>query len=200
MKKKRMAGEYEITHSIHIGGDEIVMGENPNAPEDERYMIADCKRYGMLMQYNNCFVGDDFTELAEMFAERLTEQVQQLKQQHGKMPCGVKPIGLDECARLPDEGDIKGKVIVIKADSLRPEHRVPINQLYLANSGNGTHIRARGTAVYCTNLYDKRDVRMERYDIIGIIEPENLPEWAKKGLDEITAKREKAENNKGKER
>ena len=29
METKRMAGPYEITHAIHIGDREIVLGENP---------------------------------------------------------------------------------------------------------------------------------------------------------------------------
>ena len=198
--EKRMAGGYEITHAIHIGNTEIVMGENPKAPEDERYMVADYKEKGILAQYVNCCASDDFVELAEVFAERLTEQIRQIKKQRDKTLCGKKPIDRNEGALLPLADDIKGKVIVINADCLRPEYRSPINQLYLANSGNGTSMNARGTAVYCTNLYDKSDTRMERYDILGIMEPENLPEWAKKGLDEIQTKRAQAENNKKKKK
>ena len=34
-QEKRMAGDYEIIHALHIGDREIVLGENPSAPEDE---------------------------------------------------------------------------------------------------------------------------------------------------------------------
>lgn len=37
-QEKRMAGDYEIIHALHIGDREIVLGENPSAPEDERYV------------------------------------------------------------------------------------------------------------------------------------------------------------------
>lgn len=39
-QEKRMAGDYEIIHALHIGDREIVLGENPSAPEDERYVCA----------------------------------------------------------------------------------------------------------------------------------------------------------------
>ena len=32
-QEKRMAGDYEIIHALHIGDREIVLGENPSAPE-----------------------------------------------------------------------------------------------------------------------------------------------------------------------
>ena len=44
-QEKRMAGDYEIIHALHIGDREIVLGENPSAPEDERYVCAFCREY-----------------------------------------------------------------------------------------------------------------------------------------------------------
>lgn len=183
--EKRMLGDYEITHSVHIGKNEIVMGENADALEGERYIVADCKREMIFLKYENCYISDDFTELAEIFAQRLTEQVETLKQAHERMPCGLKPISRQECTPLSGKDDITGEVIVLDADKLRPEHRVPINQLYLVTGGNGARLNARGTAVYCTNLYSKEETRVERYEIIGILRKQSLPEWAEKCLADI---------------
>ena len=194
--EKRMAGDYEITHSVRIGEFEIIMGENPNAPDGERYIVANGKQRNIFTSYESCYVNDDFIAIAEEFAQRLTEQVQQLKAEREKMPCDTKPIDRSGCTPLPSEGDIKGKVIVINPDALKPAYRVPTEQLYFARHGNGTSMRARGSAIYCTNLYSKEDTRMERYDVIGTIEPEKLPEWAKKGFDEITSKQEKSKKAK----
>ena len=44
-QEKRMAGDYEIIHALHIGDREIVLGENPSAPEDERYVCAFCQQH-----------------------------------------------------------------------------------------------------------------------------------------------------------
>ena len=198
--EQRMAGDYKITNSVHIGEDEIIIGENPNASDGERYMVANCRQRNIFISYESCYVNDDFIAIAEEFARRLTEQVQQLKAGREKMPCDIKPIERSECTPLPDEGDIKGKVIVINPDILKPAYRVPIEQLYFARHGNGTSMRARGSAIYCTNLYSKEDIRVERYNVIGIIEPEKLPEWAKKGFDEIMAKQEKSRKAKEAER
>ena len=42
--EKRMAGDYVITHALHIGDREIVLGENPAGANDERYMCAVCQK------------------------------------------------------------------------------------------------------------------------------------------------------------
>lgn len=84
--EKRMMGDYEITHSVFIGDHEIVIGENLENKDGYYYMIADARRMDLYISYENCLVSDDFTELAEQFAIRLSEQVNQLKEDHKKLP------------------------------------------------------------------------------------------------------------------
>mgnify|MGYP006982927799 CR=1 FL=1 len=50
-QEKRMAGNYEIIHALHIGDREIVLGENPSAPEDERYVCAFCQQHEIFANY-----------------------------------------------------------------------------------------------------------------------------------------------------
>ena len=51
-EEKRMAGDYEIIQAFHIGDREIVIGENPNADPDERYMCAYCERNEIVALHN----------------------------------------------------------------------------------------------------------------------------------------------------
>lgn len=184
--EKRMAGNYEITHSVHIGDKEIVIGEDLDNKDGYFYMIADYRSSDILSKYENCLLGDDFTELAEIFAQRLTEQVQKVKAEHEQITVPTAFITSDKCTLINPGENIENKVIVIKPEVLRAEHRLSIKQLYLATGGNGAHGNARGSAVYCTNLYDKQHTRFERYDVMGIIEPDKLPDWAKKNLENLT--------------
>ena len=50
-QEKRMAGDYEIIHALHIGDREIVLGENPSAPEDERYVCAFWQQHEIFANY-----------------------------------------------------------------------------------------------------------------------------------------------------
>ena len=51
--------------------------------------------------------------------------------------------------------------------------------------------------MFCVNLYDNTHTRFERSDIMGTLEPEKLPEWAKRNFDKLM---EIDKNNKDMER
>ena len=77
---KRMAGDYEIIHAFHIGDKEIVIGENIEADEDERYMCAFCEKNEIMERYSDLIASDDFCEVAKLYAERLAEQAEITRQ------------------------------------------------------------------------------------------------------------------------
>lgn len=53
----------------------------------------------------------------------------------------------------------------------------------------GTYLRSR----LCIDLYTRKGRRYERMDILGTMEPEKLPGWAKHGL--LTVQQERAKKN-----
>ena len=53
--EKRMAGDYEIIHAMHIGDTEIVVGENPTAAEGHRYMSVLAILSHLLLIVNGIF-------------------------------------------------------------------------------------------------------------------------------------------------
>lgn len=83
------------------------------------------------------------------------------------------------------EHNAKPKVVVIRAECLRPEYRTADKQLVLATGGFGTYANARGRAVYTTNLYSCKEARWNREDILGIVKPEYMPDWAKERLKQL---------------
>ncbi len=173
----RKAGDYEITHAIHIGEKELVLGENLSAEDGMCYLVAYCETNGMLQRYTDCMISDDFVEVAEIFAERLQAQVQQVKEEHEQIPIPTNPIGWDQCIPMHECGDIENKIVVVRPSVLRAEHRIATKQIYIAKSGNGVKAQSRGTAVYCDNLYTGNHTRFERYDFMGVLNPEHYPEW-----------------------
>ena len=59
-QEKRMAGDYAIIHAFHIGDREIVLGENPAAERNERYMCAFCDNNGLMAGYTEVMFSDDY--------------------------------------------------------------------------------------------------------------------------------------------
>ena len=196
MADKRMINDYEVINSIHFGYREFVIGEDRNNKDGLYYLVADCERNELFEKYDNCIVGDDFTEIMEIFAQRLSEEAKLLKAEHDKIPDAVQYIKADGCIPLAHNDNLKDRIIVIKPEVLRAEHRIAANQLFYATGGNGVYPNARGTAVFCKNIYDGRTARYERYNVMGTLDAAKLPEWAKSRYDNIIDNKNRSKNEK----
>lgn len=202
-EEKRMAGDYTIIRSFHIGPKEVVLGENAAAAPGEHYLCAFCEWNDLLALYNDVLVSDNYTELVGIFADRVAEQNEILKAERNRM----KEIGVDLGA-FPAESinpiswsdDLQGKVLVLKPENLRPEYRVSAYQLVLCTGGGGASGTGRGSAVFCTDLFYGASERYGRPDILGIVPRDKLPEWAQKNLAQIEEQRSKEKRSRGQER
>lgn len=188
MDTKRMAGPYEITHAIHIGDREIVLGENPADTDGVPYMCSYCKSNDIIASYYDSVGGEDYAEIVGIFGERIKEQAE-ITQEKLRQECmdGEQSIMVTEkdCTLITSEDDLNNQVVVIRADVLRPEYRSARYQLRLCTGGFGASPHSRGSACYCKDLVTGKDSRFERRDILGVMEPDELPQWAYDGLAAI---------------
>lgn len=201
-QEKRMAGDYVIIHALHIGDREIVLGENPAVVGDERYMCAFCQNNGLTANYTEVMVSDDYPELAKLFGERVAEQAEKTRiALNGPKIQGIPnaPITAGGCEVIGHQHDLRGKIVVIKPEVLRPEYRRATCQLHLCNGGFGASPNSRGSACSCTELYSGKTSRFERSDILGVIAPENLPKWAKHYLECVQQERQAEKKSRDRE-
>lgn len=187
--KKRMAGNYEVTHSFEIGKKEIIIGEDKKASPDERFVVADYENNGIFERYVNALVGNDFADIAKIFAERIKNEAERVMDEISKIEVDTIPIYADGCTVISSEDSIKNKVVVIRADVFKPEYQIATMQLQLCTGGFGCVPHSRGSACFCTNLYSGKESRYERRDILGIIEKDKLPDWAKERLEAVQRER-----------
>ncbi len=139
-EEKRMAGDYVITHALKIGDREIVLGEDPNGVGDERYMCAFCETNSLFASYTEVMVSKDYPELVKLFGERVAEQAEKTRiALNGPKLQGIPnaPITSEGCEVIGWQHDLRGKVIVIKPEVLRPEYRRATCQLQLCTGGFG---------------------------------------------------------------
>lgn len=184
---KRMAGDYEIIHAFHIGDKEIVIGENPKADSDERYMCAFCEKNDILANYTDVMVSDDFCEIAKLYADRLSEQAEKTRQVTFKpvfQGIDTTPLTAADCTPITSDDSIKGKIIVIRQTALRQEYRMSTHQIKLCTGGFGASPHSRGSACFCVDLYTGQQSRFEREDVLGTMAENQLPQWAALGLDQ----------------
>ena len=145
-------------------------------------------------RYVDALVSKDFAEIAKIFAVRIKNEAKRVIEEISKIEVDTTPIYADGCTVIKAENSIKNKVVVIRADVFKPEYQIATMQLQLCSGGFGCEPNSRGSACFCTNLYSGKESRFERSDVLGIIEKEKLPEWAKQRLDEV--QKERAEKRK----
>ena len=199
INEKRMIGDYEVLTSIMIGDSEVALCQNPNAPKDEVFLCGYIENNGLFERLTNCIVSFSYAESAQDFGERVAakaKEVQKELEHIGKNVGDDSELTAKDC--IPDsiENCIEGKIIVIRGDLLRPEYKRASNQLLLCTGGFGAQSSPRGRTCFATRLYDAKQIQCRREDVLGIMPEENLPEWAKDGLEAIRMRSTQIHKNK----
>jgi hypothetical protein len=180
-----MAGDYEIFEAISVGHQEIVMGENPEASADERYMCAYCTANELFAQYSDVIVSDDYIEILGLFQQRIGEETEKLREELTRPEHeGIddRPVTNEGFVPIDYDNDINGKVIVIRQDALKREYRRATRQYQLCTGGFGAYPHSRGSACFCANIYTGKESRFERRDVLGIVSEEQMPDWVRDRL------------------
>ena len=196
-EEKRIAGDYEIIQSVHIGDREIVVGENQADTDGLPYLVAYYESNAIIGRYYDAVGSNDFPEIMEIYGQRIMEQAQKTRAELSKPKMqGIdnSPITAEGCTPISYDDDLNGKVIVIKPEVLRPEYRRATSQLKLCTGGFGAYPHSRGSAIYTG-----RQSRFERSDILGVLEPEHQPKWVQHSLL-VLQQAEKQKNGKEHER
>lgn len=197
--EKRMLGDYEVKQSIHIGKKEVIFGVN----ETEKYSFMVC-----YCTYDNPLsapwptegVGtDNYLEAIQVFVDRVQAQIELVKEEQSRFDFDLTPFTADDCIPDNQNENIVGKVVAIKAELNRYEYRHSAYQLILVDGGNGA-TGGRGQAVFGTCLADGKRARWERYDVLGVIKPEKMPDWAKKALVKIQKQEKEKKSHSREER
>lgn len=184
--EKRMLGNYEITQSIYIGDKEVVFGVDKS--EQYPFLVCYCDYHNPLgaAWAKDAAASDDYLEAMQIFVDRVQSQIDRTKEELSQYPFDKTVFTKEHC--IPDNrnSSIVGKVVVIDSEPKRYEYQHPAYQLVLADGGNGA-TGGRGNAVFGTCLATGEKARWERYDVLGEIKPECMPEWAKEAFAKIKA-------------
>lgn len=186
---ERMVDGYEIKHAIYIGNKEILFGTDETKP-DSPYMVCDCtwdNPFG-IDKYDNAVSSIGYFEMMTEFLTRVNTQLEAVKAECIETSI---PLFMQEHCTLNDYIEsIENKVVVIRPECLLPEYRTAVKQLVLATAGFGTYGNARGRAVYTVNLYSGKEARWNREDILGVLKPEYMPDWAAERLKHVCGKQQ----------
>ncbi len=168
--------EYQEIQSLKIAGVTLFMGWNPNDSK-RTYLICNKHSIDLGDYYTDAFASEDYLEIAQRYAERLSWQLDKARELREERGLPVQMLGAKHCRERGEEESLKGKVIILKAESLTPEYRTADCQLVIATGGFGCEPNARGRAVYVKELYSGKEFRMNIGDVLGIADFNTLPDW-----------------------
>ena len=191
----------DVQQDISIGDGAIVMGQIDGGAHSGKYLCA-CRRHeNGRFRYTDVAVSGDYFAILRAFSRQIKAQADRTRDQIASPSLegvDLSPIDARHCRPLSQDDMLVGKVVVIRADALRPEYRAATCQLRLCTGGFGAHPHSRGSACFCRSLLTGKEGRFEREDILGTLAPDQLPTWAKQKLDEVRKK--ERDSRKGEER
>lgn len=71
--EKRKVGDYTILCAVNIGSREIILAENEQSANGERFLCCYGERNDIFEKFTECAVGDDYIDAAMFFAERIKQ-------------------------------------------------------------------------------------------------------------------------------
>ena len=83
----------------------------------------------------------------------------------------------DEC--------IEGKVVAINPSYLFDGYKSLPYQLFYVTGGSGARANHYGNACFCNQIYTGNETRIERYEVLGIVPDDKLPDFAKATLEKL---------------
>lgn len=194
--EKRMAGSYEITHSVQIGSKEIVIGVDKTS-ENGKYYCGNCERCEILELFTNGVTSNNYPKIMQIFAERISQAAKEILNII-EAECHIvgddHELKIDDCSRpISAEDNIHQKIVIIDGNVLRPEFQRAPHQLVYVTGGNGSYPNARGRKVFTKNLLNGQEHVFYRNEILGIVDVDKLPRWAKEGYQRYIANVERGE-------
>lgn len=182
-EKPRKVEHWEVEHAIFLGGHEIVFAED-KLDKEITYLVGDCSydnSFG-LGTYTNCIGTADYLKAVSEYAQRIQKQIELIRQERSERGVSDEPLTIKACLSGGLGENIEGKLVIIRPDVMHRDRRTADYQYFFADGGNGCRAEAIGRAVFGQNLYTGIRARWERADILGIADPDKLPEWAESKL------------------
>ena len=82
--EKRKVGDYTVLCAVNIGSREIILAENEQSTNGERFLCCYGERNDIFEKFTECAVGDDYIDAALFFAERIKQDAENEQSTNGE--------------------------------------------------------------------------------------------------------------------
>lgn len=185
-EKEIINEHYEVVSSMNIGGKRMILAVSNDKEEQYPYLKCIYTENELFGTYESVIASDSYPEAIKLYADDIKAEAVQLELNQRAMgdaalPC-YKP---DEVRPVYFTDNIIGKVVAVEEKYLSNGYKDRGHQLYYVVGGSGAYPNSRGQACFSYNLYDGKKERVERYEVMGYMREDELPEFAKKTLDTV---------------
>ena len=185
-EKEIINEHYEVVSSMNIGGKRMILAVSNDKEEQYPYLKCIYTENELFGTYESVIASDSYPEAIKLYADDIKAEAVQLELNQRAMgdaalPC-YKP---DEVRPVYFTDNIIGKVVAVEEKYLSNGYKDRGHQLYYVVGGSGAYPNSRGQACFSYDLYNGKKERIERYEVMGYMREDELPEFAKKTLDTV---------------
>ena len=198
--EERKIGEYTVLSSFCIGGREIALCENRSAPKEEVYLCGVIERNDLFERLTDCLASESYADVAAVFGDRIAEEAEKMQleiEKRGKALGKDAELTEKDCIPITQADCLKGKVIVIRGDTLYPEFRRASFQVMYCTGGFGAQPNARGRTCFGNSLYDGGSMQCRRDEVLGILPDAQLRERMRERYNKVKERDEMNEPETG---
>ncbi len=186
---KEMINDYAVQNEVFVGNRRYLFAIHKNDKEPQRFLKCQCYDDELFRHYVNAVTSNDFVECMKLYLADISAAVEKVEKDRAAI--GLEDIsclkGSDLLSASRDK-NIEGKVVAIGEKWLCDGFKDISHQLYFVKGGNGAQSNSRGNACFSINLYTGEDTRIERYEVLGEVPEDKIPEFAKEHLANARAK------------
>lgn len=185
-EKEIINEHYEVVSSMNIGGKRMILAVSNDKEEQYPYLKCIYTENELFGTYESVIASDSYPEAIKLYADDIKAEAVQLELNQRAMgdaalPC-YKP---DEVRPVYFTDNIIGKVVAVEEKYLSEGYKARGHQLYYVVGGSGAYPNSRGQACFSYDLYNGKKERIERYEVMGYMREDELPEFAKKTLETV---------------
>ena len=185
-EKEIINEHYEVVSSMNIGGKRMILAVSNDKEEQYPYLKCIYTENELFGTYESVIASDSYPEAIKLYADDIKAEAVQLELNQRAMgdaalPC-YKP---DEVRHVYFTDNIIGKVVAVEEKYLSNGYKDRGHQLYYVVGGSGAYPNSRGQACFSYDLYNGKKERIERYEVMGYMREDELPEFAKKTLETV---------------
>ena len=185
-EKEIINEHYEVVSSMNIGGKRMILAVSNDKEEQYPYLKCIYTENELFGTYESVIASDSYPEAIKLYADDIKAEAVQLELNQRAMgdaalPC-YKP---DEVRPVYFTDNIIGKVVAVEEKYLSNGYKDRGHQLYYVVGGSGAYPNSRGQACFSYDLYNGKKERIERYEVMGYMREDELPEFSKKTLETV---------------